>query len=62
MLQWTTVKSNQMEVTLPLQAAKPGSMTLLVNTIRRDARRTPVPLHAFTEARAPGSLWISCRR
>lgn len=47
--QWTTVKSNEMEVTLPLQAAKPGSMTLLV-TQYGATQAQPVPLHAFTEA------------
>jgi hypothetical protein len=46
---WKSVKPNEVEVTLPLQAAQPGAMTLLV-TQYGAAQAQPVHLHAFSEA------------
>ena len=47
--EWKTVKPNEVEVTLPLQGAKPGAMTLLV-TQYGTKQAQPVSLHAFAEA------------
>ena len=46
---WKAVKPNEVEVTLPLQTAKPGAMTLLVSQYGGSQAQT-VPLHAFSEA------------
>ena len=47
--EWKAVKPNEVEVTLPLQSAKPGAMTLLVSQYGgSDAQ--PVQLQAFSEA------------
>jgi hypothetical protein len=47
--EWKAVKPNEVEVTLPLQSAKPGALTLLVNQYgTSDAQ--PVHLQAFSEA------------
>jgi len=46
---WKAVKPNEVEVTLPLQAAKPGAMTLLVSQYGTSEAQT-VRLHAFSEA------------
>src|SRR5262249_22778994 len=47
--EWKAVKPNEVEITLPLQSAKPGAMTLLVNQYGAgDAQ--PVHLQAFAEA------------
>ncbi len=45
---WKTVKLNEMEVTLPLQEAKPGSLTLVVT--QYGAKAEPLQLHAFSAA------------
>jgi hypothetical protein len=46
---WKLVKPNEVEVTLPLQTAKPGTMTLLVSQYGA-SQAQPVHLHAFSEA------------
>jgi hypothetical protein len=46
---WKLVKPNEVEVTLPLQTAKPGAMTLLVSQYGA-SQADPVHLHAFSEA------------
>ncbi|HWG76216.1 MAG TPA: hypothetical protein VN660_05415 [Steroidobacteraceae bacterium] len=46
--QWKTVKLNEVEVRLPLQEAKPGSLTLVVT--QYGAKPQPLQLHAFSEA------------
>jgi hypothetical protein len=46
---WKLVKPNEVEVTLPLQTAKPGAMTLLVSQYGA-SQAQPVHLHAFSEA------------
>jgi len=46
---WKKVKFNEVEVKLPLQEAKPGSLTLLV-TEYGATHPQPVYLHAFSEA------------
>jgi len=45
---WKLVKPNEVEVTLPLQTAKPGSMTLLVSQYGA-SQVQQVQLHAFSE-------------
>ncbi len=47
--EWKTVRPNEVEVTLPLQAAQPGQLTLLVQQYGASAPQ-PVPLQAFAEA------------
>jgi hypothetical protein len=47
--EWKAVKPNEVEVTLPLQSAKPGNMTLLVSQYGA-SQAQPVRLHAFSEA------------
>jgi len=46
--EWKRVKPNEVEVTLPLQSAKPGSMTLLVSQYGTSEAQQ-VHLHAFSE-------------
>ena len=46
---WKLVKPNEVEVTLPLQSAKPGAMTLLVSQYGAPQAQA-VQLHAFSEA------------
>ncbi len=46
---WKLVKPNEVEVTLPLQTAKPGAMTLLVSQFGASQAQS-VHLHAFSEA------------
>jgi hypothetical protein len=46
---WKLVKPNEVEVTLPLQTAKPGTMTLLVSQYGA-SQAQPVHLQAFSEA------------
>jgi hypothetical protein len=46
---WKLVKPNQVEVTLPLKDAQPGSMTLLVKQAGLD-KPEDVSVHAFAEA------------
>jgi len=46
--EWKTVKLNEVEVRLPLQEAKPGSLTLVVT--QYGAKPQPLQLHAFSEA------------
>ena len=47
--EWKAVKANQVEVTLPLQSAEPGTMTLLVNEYGA-SQPQPVSLQAFAQA------------
>jgi hypothetical protein len=47
--EWKAVKANEVEVTLPLQSAKPGALTLLVSQYGA-SQPQPVQLHAFSEA------------
>jgi hypothetical protein len=47
--EWKAVKPNEVEITLPLQAAKPGALTLLVNQYGTSDPQ-PVHLQAFAEA------------
>jgi hypothetical protein len=47
--QWKAVTANEVELKLPLQEAKPGTMTLLV-TQYGTTQPLPVPVHAFAEA------------
>jgi hypothetical protein len=47
--EWKAVKPNEVEVTLPLQEARPGAMTLLVSQFGA-SQAQPVNLHAFSEA------------
>jgi hypothetical protein len=47
--EWKPVRPNEVEVTLPLQAAQPGQLTLLVQQYGASAPQ-PVPLQAFAEA------------
>jgi hypothetical protein len=47
--EWKAVKPNEVEVTLPLQSAKPGAMTLLVSQYGGSDTQ-PVHLQAFSEA------------
>jgi hypothetical protein len=46
--EWKLVKPNEVEVTLPLQTAKPGAMTLLVSQYGA-TQAQQVALHAFSE-------------
>lgn len=46
--EWKQVKPNEVEVTLPLQNAKPGAMTLLVSQYG-GSQAQQVHLHAFSE-------------
>jgi hypothetical protein len=46
--QWKTVKLHEVEVKLPLQEAKPGSLTLLVT--QYGGKQQPLQLRAFSEA------------
>jgi hypothetical protein len=46
---WTTVKSNEVEINLPLQDAQPGALTVLVSQFGA-AEPQPVELRAFPEA------------
>src|SRR5216683_1085639 len=46
---WKTVKSNELEVKLPLQEAKPGAMTLLV-TQYGVSQAQPISIQTFAEA------------
>ncbi len=46
---WKVVKANEVEVTLPLEGAKPGAMTLLVSQYGAAAAQS-VALQAFSEA------------
>jgi hypothetical protein len=45
---WKTVKLNEVEVKLPLQEAKPGSLTLVVT--QYGSKSEPLQLHAFSAA------------
>jgi hypothetical protein len=48
-VEWSTVKSNEVEINLPLQQAEPGSMTLFVTQFgSKDPQ--PVELRAYPEA------------
>jgi hypothetical protein len=47
--QWKTVRPDEVEVKLPLQAAQPGQLTLLVKQYGASPAQ-PVPLQAFAEA------------
>src|ERR1700735_5494770 len=47
--EWKTLKSNELEVKLPLQDAKPGAMTLVVTQFGA-AQPEPVSIQAFAEA------------
>ena len=47
--EWKALTPNEVELKLPLQAAKPGAMTLLVSQYGT-TQPLPVPLHAFAEA------------
>lgn len=47
--EWKPVKADEVEVTLPLQTARPGAMTLLVSQYGSQQAQ-PVHLHAFSEA------------
>jgi hypothetical protein len=47
--EWKTVRPNEVEVKLPLQAAQPGQLTLLVKQYGASPPQ-PVPLQAFAEA------------
>jgi hypothetical protein len=47
--EWRAVKPDEVEVKLPLQEAKPGSLTLLVKQYGSNPPQ-PVELHAFAEA------------
>ena len=48
-VEWSSVKANEVEISLPLQQTLPGSLTLLVS--QYGAREPqPVELHAFPEA------------
>ncbi|MDE2051188.1 MAG: hypothetical protein KGJ72_09230, partial [Gammaproteobacteria bacterium] len=47
--QWKAVHPNEVEVKLPLQAAQPGQLTLLVKQYGASPAQ-PVPLQAFAEA------------
>ena len=47
--QWRSVKPNEVEVKLPLQAAIPGSLTLLVTDYGANEPQS-IPLQAFSEA------------
>lgn len=47
--EWKTVKSNEVEVKLPLQGATPGALTLLVTQYGAGQPQS-VPLHAFSQA------------
>src|SRR3984893_9238590 len=47
--EWKAVKPNEVEVTLPLQSAKPGAVTLLVKQYGA-SQAQPVELQAFSEA------------
>ncbi|MGH8254595.1 MAG: hypothetical protein ACRET0_00065 [Steroidobacteraceae bacterium] len=47
--QWKKIKFNEVEVQLPLQEAKPGSLTLLVTQYGANHPQ-PLQLHAFSEA------------
>jgi hypothetical protein len=47
--EWKAVRPNEVEVKLPLQAAQPGQLTLLVKQYGASAPQ-PVPLQAFAEA------------
>ena len=49
--EWKLVKPNEVEVTLPLQTAKPGAMTLLVSQYGA-TQAQQVALHAFSEGGA----------
>lgn len=46
---WKAVSANEVEVTLPLQGAQPGAMTLLVTQYGADAPQ-PIPFQAFSDA------------
>jgi hypothetical protein len=46
---WKLLKSNEVEVNLPLEQATPGSMTLLIGQYGA-AQPQPIELHAFSEA------------
>jgi hypothetical protein len=47
--EWKAVKPNEVEITLPLQTARPGAMTLLVRQYGAPEAQ-PVRLQAFSEA------------
>jgi hypothetical protein len=47
--EWKTIHPNEVEVTLPLQAAQPGQLTLLVKQYGATPPQ-PVPLQAFAQA------------
>ncbi len=48
-VEWSSVKSNEVEINLPLQQAEPGAMTLLVSQFgAKDPQ--PVELRAYAEA------------
>jgi hypothetical protein len=48
-VEWKTVKPNEVEVKLPLQEARPGTMTLMVTQFGV-SQPQPIPIHAFSEA------------
>jgi hypothetical protein len=50
--EWRKSKPNEVTVSLPLQAASPGAMTLLV-TLYGSSQPQPIPLQAFSE---PGHI------
>lgn len=54
---WKLVKPNEVEVTLPLKDAQPGSMTLLVKQAGLD-KAQDVAVHAFAEAGHLGSFTL----
>ena len=54
---WKTIKANEVEIKLPLQQAKPGSMTLLV-TQYGASQAQPVPLQAYSEVARPDRFTI----
>jgi hypothetical protein len=47
--EWKTIKPNEVEVTLPLQEAQPGAMTLMV-TQYGVSEPQQIPIHAFADA------------
>jgi hypothetical protein len=56
--EWKTVKPNEVELKLPLQEAKPGSMTLLITQYGGGAPQ-PVQLQVFSEAAHLDSFHLS---
>ena len=48
-VEWKAIKSNEVEVKLPLQEVEPGAMTLMVKQYGGDQPQ-PIPMHAYSEA------------